>query len=254
MLHQRNKILMCALLANAVAEGASAGGGDPATVPAPKLATENKEANFHFKKEKIKDEKGEVVGEGKKLPTYKTTIPVPTPEAILDIISHGAEEGAGKKGLELLLDVMYDVAFERGRQVINAFREDPKNEGKEVPADLLKSEDLDWYAIASLPKGERRGLGLSDEDWEDFYKDYRAVMPAAAGKDKDRIEKHVQIYKKKFATIRNDKKALGVLNEMLALYAASTSAMEDNQGVYDYLKKRVETLMKEEEKVLAEAL
>lgn len=242
-----------AFLSMAVPEGVAAVPAEP-TAPPPDLKTENKEASFHFKKEKIKDDKGVVIGEGKKLPSTKQQLPVPTDEAILDIISAGAADGAGKKGLEFLKEVMFDALFERGKQIINAWREKPENEGKEVPADLLKAEDLNWYAIAMLPKAERRGLGISDEDWEEFFKDYREVMPVAAGKDKDRIEKHVQIYKKKFATVRNDKKALGVLNEMLALYAASTAAFEDNQGVYDYLKKRVETLMQEEEKVLAEAL
>lgn len=212
------------------------------------LATENKEAAYHFKKEKIKDAEGKVIGEGKKLSSVKVQVPVPTTEAILDIVAHGG------KALELLQDLMLDVVTERGRQIINSWRENPENAEKEIPADLLKAEDLDWVKIASLPKSERRGLGISDEDWETFFTDYRALMPLATGKDKDRIEKHVQIYKKKFSTVRNDKKALKVLDDMLALYASSTANMEENEGVYDYLKKRVESLMKEDEKVLAEAL
>lgn len=237
---------------NQVVEGAEVSAA-PA-VPLPVLKTESKEANYHFKKEKIKDAEGKVVGEGKKLPTIKTSIPVPTEDAILDIVAAGSQSEAGKKGLELLKDLMFDVVFERGRQIINAWREDPANAGKEVPADLLKPADLDFFAIASLPKAERRGLGISEEEWDAFFENYREVMPLATGKDKERIEKHVQLFKKKFATVRNDKKVLGVLADMLTLYAASTPNLEDHQGVYEYLTKRVETLLKEDEKVLADAL
>lgn len=229
---------------NAVgAEGSQNGGG---AAPVVQIPTEPKEVSYHFKKEKVKNEKGEVIGEGKKLPTVKTSIPVPTADGLLAIIS------AGGKPLELLQEMMQDVVYERGRQLINAFRE--QNSDKEVTPDVIDAAQLDWNVIANLPKSERRGLGISDEDFEQFFEDYKGVMPLATGKDLDRIEKHVAIYKRKFATVRNDKKALGVLNDMLALYAASTASMEENQAVYEYLKKRVETLLQEEEKVLAEAL
>lgn len=240
----KNSALLTAVLAHASVESV-AGGAAPAN---PVLKTENKEVSYHFKKEKVKDEKGQVIGEGKKLPSLKQALPVPSAEAILDIVA------AGGKGLELLQDVILDTVFERGRQIINDWREKKENEGKEVPADLLKPSDLDWFAIANLPKSERRGLGISDEDFEAFYADYLEVMPKATGKDADRIGKHISIYKKKFAGVRNDKKALQVLKDALALYATATPNLEEQQSVYEYLSKRVDTLLQEDEKVLAEAL
>lgn len=218
----------------------SSGGG---AVPIP---TEVKEYSFHFKKEKIKDSAGKVIGEGKKLPSIKANLPVPSAEGILAIVQTGGKE------LELLQDAMADIVFSQARGQINDLRE--KSPEAEIKPDFLDLSKLNWSFIANLPKSERRGLGISDEDWDAFFADYRAIMPKATGKDEDRIEKHVAIYKRKFATIRNDKKALGVLNEMLALWAANTGAMEDHETVYDYLKKRVEVLLQEEEKVLAEAL
>lgn len=226
---------------HAVAAETSGGGATPIHIP-----VDMKEVSFHFKKEKIKDTAGKVIGEGKKLPSIKASLPVPSAEGILTIVQ------AGGKELELLQDAMSDIIFSQARGQINELRE--KGTDVEIKPDALDTSKLSWSFIANLPKSERRGLGISDEDWDAFFADYRAIMPKATGKDEDRIEKHVAIYKRKFATVRNDKKALGVLNEMLALWAANTGAMEDHETVYDYLKKRVEVLLQEEEKVLAEAL
>lgn len=230
-----------AATSEAVTSGAAAAPVALIVVP-----SEDSKVSYHFKKEKIKNEKGEKIGEGKKLPSVEGNIPVPNAEGVLKIVE------AGGKAWELLQEVMKDAVFTQGRAMIDAWRE--ANPDKEVPAGVLDSSKLAWDFIANLPKSERRGLGISDEEWEDFFSDYREVMPKATGKDADRIEKHVAIYKKKFSSVRNDKKALAVLNDMLALYATSTSNMEEVEKVYDYLKKRVEALLQEEEKVLAEAL
>lgn len=232
---------------NAVNEGGDNGGGPSEQSKAPPvIPTENKEASYHFKKEKIKDEKGQKIGEGKKHPTIKAVIPVPNAEGLLNIVA------AGGKELELLQDLVTEAVTERGRQLINAWRE--ANPDKEVPQSVIDASQLSWSVIANLPKAERRGLGISDEDWEEFFTEYRNVMPLATGKDLDRIERHVAIYKKKFSTVRNDKKALGVLRDNLNLFASSTPSMEDVENVYEYLSKRVDTLLAEDEKVLAEAL
>jgi hypothetical protein len=210
------------------------------------VETAPKEAAFHFKKEKIKDADGKVIGEGKKLPSIKTNLPVPTAKGILDIV-----EAQGKE-LELLQDACFDVVYAQARTLIDKLRD--KNPEAEIKPEDIDQSQLLWSVIANMPKAQRRGLGIAEEDWDDFAADYRAIMPGATGKDKDRIEKHIQLFKKKYQQCRNDKKALGVLQEMLQLWAATTSAMEDNENVYEYLKSRVETLLQEDEKVLAEAL
>lgn len=236
--------VMGALAQQAGAEGATGGNVTPLVLK--QFPSEAKEVTYHFKKEKVRNEKGEKIGEGKKLPSTKGTVPVPSAEGIIEIVS------AGGPALKFLQDVMQDAVFTHGRALVDAWRE--SNPDKEVPAEVLDASKLGWDFLANLPQGERRGLGITDEDWEDFFGDYREVMPKATGKDLDRIEKHIAIYKKKFSAVRNDKKALGVLNDMLALYATSTGNLEDNEKVYDYLKKRVETLLQEDVKVLAEAL
>lgn len=241
--------ILAGVIAGLFQEGVDATAGASAAAAAPQFVdvkTEPKEVSFHFKKEKIKDADGKTIGEGKKLPTLKKAIPLPTPEGVLQIVE------AGGKALDLLLSVMQEAVESRAREIINTWRE--KNEGKEVPAEILDdAKALAWSTIANLPKSER-GLGIEETEWDAFFEDYRAIMPTATGKDKDRIEKHIQLYKRKFQTVRNDKKALMVLDDMLALYAANTASMEDNQKVYDYLKERVTTLKQEEAKVLAEAL
>ncbi len=215
------------------------------------IATESKEFSVHFKKEKIKDSSGNVVGEGKKLPSFKKSAPVPTVEGILAIVENG---GAG---LALLQEVMADIIFGQIRRETNDIRTknaENKQPDAEIKAEQIDDSKLDWNYIANLPKSDRRSLGITDEDWESFFTDYLAVMPAATGKDKDRIEQHVGIFKRKFSNVRNDKAALGVLRDALNVWAANTAAMEDNSEVYEYLSKRVESLLAEEEKVLADAL
>lgn len=210
------------------------------------VTTEPKETDYHFKKEKIKDDKGNVIGEGKKHPSIKVALPVPNAQGILDIVQ------AGGKELELLLDAAFEVVYGAGRTIINDLRS--KAPEGEVKAEMVDVNQLLWSVIANMPKAERRGLGIAEEDWDQFAADYRAIMPKVTGKDADRIEKHIQLFKKKFYPCRNDKKALGVLQDMLNLWATNTAAMEDNTEVFEYLSGRVASLMKEEEKILAEAL
>lgn len=207
---------------------------------------EPKEFEYHFKKEKIRNAEGDVIGEGKKLPSVKLPVSVLTAEGLLEVVA------AGGKELELLMDAVEDILYNAGRDIINDLR--AKNPDRTIEPSMVDLTKLAWSVIANIPRAERRGLGLSDEDWESFGADYRAIMPKATGKDVDRIEKHIQLFKKKFYPCRNDKKALGVLQDMLSLWAVSSSTMEDNKEVYEYLKGRVETLLAEEEKVLAEAL
>ena len=211
------------------------------------IPSEAKEASYHFKKEKIRNAAGDVIGEGKKLPTVKLNVPRPTAEGLLKIIE------AGGKELELLLDAAADEVLDRVRNIINEVRV-KLPEGQEIKPEMIDLAQAHWSVIANLPKPERKGLGISDDDWNDFAADYRAIMPQVTGKDADRIEKHVALFTKKFAPCRNDKKALSVLKDMLDMWAANTGNMEDNQTVYEYLSGRVTSLLQEEEKVLAEAL
>lgn len=224
-----------------------AAGTAPAEAPkVVEVKTDAKETGVHFKKEKIRDADGNVIGEGKKLPSIKVGLPVPNAEGILQILE------AGGKELELLLDATFDVVYGQLRNLVNEIR--VKNPDQEIKPEQIDLTKLAWSVIANIPKAERRGLGISEEDWESFSADYRAIMPKVTGKDKDRIEKHVQLFKKKFGPCRNDKKALQVLKDMLNMWAAHTSSMEENEDVYEYLSKRVDTLLAEDEKVLAEAL
>jgi hypothetical protein len=211
------------------------------------VPTEAKEVPYHFKKEKIRNQAGEVIGEGKKLPSIKVAVPRPTAEGLVEIIK------AGGKELELLLDAATDVVVDRVRNLINEIRA-KLPEGAELKPEMIDLNQAHWSIIANIPKAVRKGLGISDEDWEDFAADYRSIMPTATGRDADRIEKHIQLFKKKYAPCRNDKKALAVLREMLDVWAANTGAMEENQTVYEYLKDRADSLLQEEEKILAEAL
>lgn len=210
------------------------------------IKNESKKFDFHFKKEKIKNAAGEVIGEGKKHPSFSAELPVPSAEGIVAILTNGG------KGLELLQEVVGAAIFEQAKQLIKELRAaNPEGEVKPEQIDVAK---LAWDFIANIPKAERKGLGISDDDFDSFFEDYRAIMPKVTGKDADRIEKHVAIFKKRLSSVKNDKKAIGILRDMLLLWAGNTATMDENQEVYDYLLKRADTLLAEEEKVMADAL
>lgn len=194
-----------------------------------------RETKFHFRK--VKDE---ATGIESKRPTV--TIPVPTPsvEGIIAIIE------AGGKGLELLLDAAYEVVVEQARQYIN--------ENENATEENFPYSQLGWDFIANLPKAERRGGGISKETWEEFSKDYIAVMPAATGKPKESVELAAKVFINKFAQVKTDKKVITLLKQYLALYVNTSPNAEQFAECIEFLDKKADTLLAADSSKLLEAL
>lgn len=191
------------------------------------------EVNFSFRK--VTDEK---TGLESKRPTITLPVLKPSVEGLVAIFE------AGGKGLELLLEAAADVVISRARELIN--------ENEELTAANFPYEELVWDKIANLPKAERRGGGISKETWEEFIKDYVAIMPSLTGKTVDKVENAARNFANKFAAVKTNKKVLGLLVDQLGIYAEGAPNAEQYVECLNFLTEKADKLINmSEEELLA---
>ena len=191
------------------------------------------EVNFSFRK--VTDDN---TGVESKRPTITLPIPKPSVEGLVAILENGG------KGLELLLEAAADVVISRAREIIN--------ENENMTADDFPYESLTWEVISNLPKAERRGGGIPKEVWEDFIKDYTAVMPALTGKTEEKVENAARNFANKFAAVKTNKKVLSLLVDQLGIYATGAANAEQYVECINFLTEKADKLMNmSEEEMLA---
>jgi len=191
------------------------------------------EVNFSFRK--VTDEK---TGVEYKRPTITLPVLKPSVEGLVKILETGG------KGLELLLEAAADVVVSRAREIIN--------ENEDIDATSFPYEELLWDKIASLPKAERRGGGIPKETWEEFIKDYIAVMPSLTGKTVDKVENAARNFANKFAAVKTNKKVLGLLVDQLGIYTEGATNAEQYVECINFLTEKADKLMNmSEEELLA---
>lgn len=208
-------------------------------------------STFHFKTEKLRDDKGAVIGEGKKHPSVQIDLPVPSTTAIQ---AYFAEPEKYAKELELIFSTLQDQVYRVARGQINDFRE--KNPEGEVTAAALNYDKLDWTAIANMPKGERASTVPSDEDTKAFLDSYLAVMPEALNKPKANIENHLLCFQSGFKKQRSQKEILEMFKNALAVYVAivADETVEEHLECVEYFNNRLDKLMASEEKITMDNL
>jgi protein involved in sex pheromone biosynthesis len=200
-------------------------------------------STFHFKKEKLRNADGKVIGDGKKLPSVVLDLPVPT----IEFIAHMAENPSQfPKELELMQAALHDQVYRIARSQINDFRDNDANKDMPVTAASLNYDKLDWTAIANMPKGERASTVPSDEELQSFYTSYKEVMPGALNKAPEIIGNHIACFEINFKGMRAKKAMLEKFSDFLDVYAATASAdaMEENEDAFNYFKGRVGKLLK----------
>lgn len=201
-------------------------------------------ASFHFRTEKIRNEKGEEIGVGKKLPDVNGIFPEPTDEDLINFIANGGKEK------DFLRDVIREAIKDAARAQINAFREE--NPDTAVTPNVFDLSKLTFSSIASMDARDR-AKEIPEEVYNSFYEDYKAVL-VALGTPAEKVNKHIVLFKSQFRTCRYDKPALGVLKERLNMYAAKTENMDDNAEVYGVLTAKIDKYLKADEKNLVAAL
>lgn len=196
---------------------------------------------FKFKKKPDVEEAGVTI-EGTTRPTLELDLPLLSFEGILTIL---AAEGNDKEK-ELLREAINDVIIARARQIVN----DDEN----ITSDSFPYSELTWEHIANLPKAERRGGGISKETWEGFVKDYVEIMPAAANKKLDAVQRAAKVFAKKFADVKSDKKVLSLLRDQLTIYVNHSPNVEQFEECVSFLVNKADTLINQENSSLLESL
>ena len=176
---------------------------------------------FNFKSRRITDENGNEIGRTKKQPSLTVDLPVPTTDEVIAMLQAGGAEAV------LLMTQIGDIVYQAARgqfdEIIEQFGDD---DSKEVTADMLNYDQLSISYLANLPPSSRGVQAISDEDRQAFFEDYLAVMVAATGKTEDRINNHINLFKRPQKAKAN-KEVLKVLVDQLDIYLASSGNLED---------------------------
>jgi hypothetical protein len=248
-------LILGAFAAMAMQEGTTTEGGTntatPEVVPtAPNANAVMVKESFHFKKEKIRDDKGEVIGEGKKLPKAELYLPIPTPEYLVGILQ-GGEQTAKQR--DLLMSALESIVYSQAREQINDIREKNKDIVA-ITQDKLNLDSLLWDYIANLPARERASSVPSDEDLQAFFESYLSVMPKTLEKDEGKIKNHINIFKEGFKKQRSNKPMLEVFKNFLAVYAQNVpeETLEEQGAVVTYYETKLDRMLKSEEKITME--
>lgn len=234
--------------AEATAEQQAPAAPNPITADAPSVMVKQ---SFHFKTEKLRDENGKEIGQGKKHPSVALDLPVPTVKTLREMLADPSKFG---KEVELLLSTISDQVYRVARGQINDWRE--ANKDGTVTQAVLNYDKLSWAAIANMPKSERASSVPSDEDIKAFLDLYLEVMPQALNKKKENIENHLVCFQGGFKKQRSQKDILEMFVNALSVFIATIGdeAVEEHIEVIEYFTNRLQRLLKSEEKITMDDL
>ncbi len=186
---------------------------------------------FNFRK--VKDE---TTGLETKRPSVELELPLLTVEGIVKIFE------VGGKQLDLLVEAVREVQISRARELVN--------DKEDITQESFPFAQLAWEAIANLPKAERRGGGIPKEQWEEFSKDYIAVMPSVTGKTIEQVTNAAKLMLNKFQQIKTNKVVLKLLKEQLGIYANTSPNAEQYQDCVSFLVEKAEVFLNMDEAAL----
>src|ERR1700744_6512079 len=184
---------------------------------------DTKEYKFAFKSDKQT---------GFKRPTVELRLPVMSVDGLVDLLNNADTR---PKELELLMDVLADAVYDQARPIVN--------DNESINQDNFPLDKVTWAFIANMPKAERRGGGIAKETWEEFAKDYMAVMPAATGKTMDQVGAAAKLLVPKFAQVKTQKPVINLLIQQLGIYVNVTQQLEEFTECVEFLNKKAETLL-----------
>jgi hypothetical protein len=194
-----------------------------------------KSAKFSFRT--VKDKETGV--ETKRGTIELDKIPTPSVEGIVAILETGG------KALDLLLEAVQEVVYERVRDVINS--------DEKITAENFDYATCDWNIIANLEKEDRRS-GISKETWEEMAADYVEVMPAVSNTTKEQCSNAAKIFVAKFAPIKSKKDVIEKLKVRLAMYAEHSPKASEFADCIDFLYKKAQKLIEAKEVKLEDNL
>lgn len=190
---------------------------------------------FRFKKTK-----DEATGLVEARPALELVLPLLSYEGIAEAYN------AGGKQLDLLVEVVRDAQIARAREIIN--------ERENIDAENFPYEQISWEAIANLAKAERKGGGISKDQWEEFAADYLASMPAITGKDQEKIANAVKILVGKFNSVKSNKPVIKMLLQQLGMYATQAPNAESFTDCIEFLQNKATNLLNADDSALLKDL
>lgn len=203
------------------------------------------ETKFNFKQRAIKDEGGKEIGKAKKQPPLIVNLPQPTKATIVAVLQ--SEDPAHAKLQALFLDSIYDIVRSQAKLQLDDVIDSFGIEDKTVTADHLDYDKLDLVYIANLEPAQRGARAISEEEWTAFFEDYTSVMVAATGKPLEKIQNHINLFRKP-TKIRNAKDMLQVLVQQLDIYITKTGNLEDTGEAASRIRSKFAKWAEEEEK------
>lgn len=193
-------------------------------------SVQTSDTKFHFKKVVDKES-----GVESKRPTVEIPLPYPSLQGVVGILESG-----DAKAQQLLLDAMKEVVAAHAREIIN--------ENENITAENFPYGRLAWQFIADLPAAERRGGGISKDDWKEFAETYIEIMPSVTGKSVEQVTQVAKVLLLKLQPVRMNKKILSAIKNNLTLFASQPQA-EDYVDCIEFLTNKADKLinMKEED-------
>ena len=173
------------------------------------------EMKFRFKKDKMGNQRSTVELEN---------VPVPNENYVITILEKGGKE------LKLLLEVMAGTVRSAAASIVS--------DDEKITAENFPMEKVSWEAIANQERAER--ATISAETWEAFAKEYLEIMPALTNKSPEQLGNAIQVYLKKFAIIKTNKKVLEKLKEQLTIFVENTKNGEDFADILELLQGKLE--------------
>lgn len=235
------------MLMSAAEDGTAGAASNAAPAPIPVGQATTMSFPFHFRTDKVRDDEGKVIGNGRKHPSFDAILPIPTYSQLIEQLQAGGKEA------EVILDGINSLIYAAARDQIDTWREANGLDKDFAPTNFDLGK-LTLTAIANTPKSERAGASISDEDWTAFLNDYTNVMVQGVGYDASKVKLHVTHLKVKLARVKNDKLSVKKLLDFLNIWATKTEAMDDHAACYEDLVKRANKYLTATELVLANAL
>jgi hypothetical protein len=177
---------------------------------------------------------------GTKKPPVILAVPFYTMEGIIAAMQ---DEKVGGKVQELIIDLVNE-------HVTSAVREQVADETNPVTTEsALDLSKLSLQFLATVPKSDRRGAGITKETWEAFTMDYVTVMTpiltqGANPRTAEQVANAAKLFALRFNPVKLQQPVISKLLEYLDLWFMSTTKGEDLQDVYEYLKNRADALLK----------
>jgi len=219
---------------------------------------------FNFKARSLKNEKGEEIEKLPKQPSLEAPIPIPTGTSLIAILEQpdnftdtqpdGSIVTRPNVQKQLIVDAVSEVIFSQAKQQLDAAIESfGADKTKTVNVSFLDYDKLTLEYIASIPPARRGAAAISEEEWNDWFKDYLNTMVQATGKPLEKLEKHIDIFKKP-AKYRARKDLLQVLVEQLAIYASAATSLDEFSTQYTRMNDTLTKYLTEEDRIDVDAL